>query len=279
VAEVDGTPFGRCRLVELLGRGGMAEVWQAYDTAIDRVVALKVLPANFADDKVYQQRFRREAKAAAGLDEPHVVPIHDFGEIDGRLYVTMQLIKGRDLQAVLADGPLPPPRAVGIIEQVASAMHAAHRIGLVHRDVKPSNIRIAENDFAYLIDFGIARAAGETGLTITGVAVGTWAYMAPERFGTGQADPRSDIYALTCVRRDARATRWDAVYGKGQSSGHRFDRRGGLARVRASRRAARRVHHRTVAGGWRDLDRIDEHAPDGEWRHAARRLRPGGEPL
>ena len=196
---MDGTPFGRYRLVELLGRGGMGEVWQAYDTAIDRVVALKVLPANFADDEVFQERFRREAKAAAGLDEPHVVPIHDFGEIEGRLYVTMRLIEGQDLQTLLDDGPLEPARAVGIIEQIASALHAAHRIGLVHRDVKPSNIRVAENDFAYLIDFGIARAIGETGLTSTGVAVGTWAYMAPERFSTGQADPRSDIYALTCV--------------------------------------------------------------------------------
>src|SRR5215469_4351698 len=94
VAELNGTPFGRYRLVELLGRGGMGEVWRAYDTAIDRVVALKVLPANFADDPVFQERFRREAHAAAQLNEPHVVPIHDFGEIEGRLYVTMRLIDG-----------------------------------------------------------------------------------------------------------------------------------------------------------------------------------------
>ena len=185
--------------MELLGRGGMGEVWRAYDTAIDRVVALKVLPADLADDPVFQERFRREARAAAGLDEPHVVPIHDFGEIDGRLYVTMRLIQGQDLQKMLQAGPLPPERAVAIIEQIASALHAAHRIGLVHRDVKPSNIRVAENDFAYLIDFGIARAVGESGLTSTGVAVGTWAYMAPERFQSGIADARADIYALTCV--------------------------------------------------------------------------------
>jgi serine/threonine protein kinase len=155
---LEGTPFGRYRLVELLGRGGMGEVWRAYDTAIDRVVALKMLPANFADDEVYQERFRREAHAAAGLNEPHVIPIYDFGEIEGRLYVTMRLIEDRDLQSMLAEGPLEPARAVGIIDQIASALHAAHRIGLVHRDVKPSNILIAEDDFAYLIDFGIARA-------------------------------------------------------------------------------------------------------------------------
>ena len=177
----------------------MGEVWRAYDTAIDRVVALKVLPANFADDEVYQERFRREAHAAAGLNEPHVIPIHDFGEIDGRLYVTMRLIEGRDLGSILAEGPLEPARAIRIIDQIASALHAGHRIGLVHRDVKPSNILVTEDDFAYLIDFGIARAAGETGLTSTGATIGTWAYMAPERFRTGTADPRSDIYALACV--------------------------------------------------------------------------------
>jgi serine/threonine protein kinase len=196
---VDGTPFGQYRLVELLGRGGMGEVWRAYDTVTDRVVALKVLPANFAQDSVFQQRFRREAHAAAQLNEPHVVPIHTYGEIDGRLFVDMRLIEGRDLQTVLAAGPLKPQRAVHIIEQVAQALQAAHAVGLVHRDVKPSNILLDDNDFAYLIDFGIARAVGETGLTSTGAAIGTWTYMAPERFSGGTADARADIYALACV--------------------------------------------------------------------------------
>jgi serine/threonine protein kinase len=196
---VEGTPFGRYRLVALLGRGGMGEVWRAYDPTMDRVVALKLLPTNFADDPVFQERFRREAHAAAGLDEPHVVPIHDFGEIDGRLYVTMRLIKGRDLQTVLADGALSRERAVRIIEQVAQALHAAHKVGLVHRDIKPSNILLDDNDFAYLIDFGIARAAGQTGLTSTGLTMGTWSYMSPERFQSGTADARADIYALACV--------------------------------------------------------------------------------
>ena len=149
---MDGTPFGRYRLVELLGRGGMGEVWRAYDTAIDRVVALKVLPANFADDPVFRERFRREAHAAAQLNEPHVVPIHDVGEIEGRLYVTMRLIDGRDLQSVLAEGPLSPERAVRIIEQVAQALCAAHKVGLVHRDIKASNILLDDNDFGCLDD-------------------------------------------------------------------------------------------------------------------------------
>ncbi|MGZ8814007.1 MAG: serine/threonine-protein kinase, partial [Mycobacterium sp.] len=200
---MDGTPFGRYKLVELLGRGGMGDVWRAYDTVTDRVVAVKVLPAHLADDQTFQERFRREARAAAGLNNPHVVPIHDFGEIDGRLFVDMRLIEGEDLGTLLRSGPLPPQRAIKIIEQIALALFAAHRIGLVHRDVKPSNILVTEDDFAYLIDFGIARVAGEAGLTDTGAAVGTWAYMAPERFSTGAADARADVYALTCVLYEA----------------------------------------------------------------------------
>jgi len=196
---VKGTPFGRYQLIELLGRGGMGEVWKAFDSATQRVVAVKVLPPQLAADPVFEQRFRREAYAAAGLNDPHVVPIHNFGEIEGRLYVDMRLIDGQDLEHVLTHGPLDPLRAVKIIEQISSALNSAHRVGLVHRDVKPSNILLAEDDFAYLIDFGIARGAGETGLTATGNVVGTWPYMAPERFTTGQTDTRSDIYALACV--------------------------------------------------------------------------------
>ena len=193
------TPFGRYQLIELLGRGGMGEVWKAFDTATQRVVAVKVLPTQLAADPVFERRFRREAFTAASLNNPHVVPIHNFGEIEGRLYVDMRLIEGEDLHNVLARGPLDPGRAVKIIEQVASALNAAHRAGLVHRDVKPSNILLDEEDFAYLIDFGIARGAEDTGLTGTGNVVGTWPYMAPERFTKGLADTRSDIYALACV--------------------------------------------------------------------------------
>lgn len=197
--DQDGTPFGRYRLIELIGRGGMGEVWRAYDTETSRVVAVKVLSDNLAADPTFVQRFRREALAAAGLNDPHVIPIHHFGEIDGRLYVDMRLIKGRDLQSIIADGVMDPARAVLIVEQIASALYDAHQIGLVHRDVKPSNILVTPNDFAYLIDFGIASAAGESRMTNTGSVIGTWAYMAPERLSQGQTDPRSDTYALACV--------------------------------------------------------------------------------
>ncbi len=197
---MEGTPFGRYRLIELLGRGGMGEVWRAHDTDTDRVVAIKVLPANLSDDEMFQQRFRREAHAAARLNSPHVIPIHHYGEIDGRLYVDMRLIEGRDLAAALAEGPIEPARAVRIIEGIAEALQAAHKVGLVHRDVKPSNILLDENDFAYLIDFGIARAMEETRLTSTGNAIGTFHYMAPERLGDHPTDDaRADIYALACV--------------------------------------------------------------------------------
>src|ERR1700758_943221 len=183
----------------MLGRGGMGQVWRAYDSATERMVALKVLPEHLAADEAFVQRFRREAHAAARLNNPHVIPIHTYGEIDGRLYVDMRLIDGDDLERELACGPMDVERAVHIVEQAAKALYAAHKVGLVHRDVKPSNILLAEDDFAYLIDFGIARGAGETGLTGTGNVIGTWPYMAPERFSTGRSDKSSDIYALTCV--------------------------------------------------------------------------------
>ncbi|CRZ16266.1 serine/threonine protein kinase StpK7 [Mycolicibacterium neworleansense] len=198
---MDSTPFGHYQLQKLIGRGGMGEVYQAYDSDTDRIVALKVLPPHLAQDEAFQGRFRQESHAAAGVNDPHVVPIHGYGEIDGRLYLDMRLIEGRNLGAVLANSgkPMDPALAVSLVEQVGMALDAAHKVGLVHRDVKPSNILIADNDFVYLIDFGLARCADDVGITTAGSTVGTLAYMAPERFEGGKADPRSDIYALACV--------------------------------------------------------------------------------
>jgi serine/threonine kinase PknH len=196
---VDEVVFGRYRLLSVIGEGGMGKVYKAHDTVIDRDVAIKVLPTELGAEPEYRQRFHREAHTAARLTEPHIIPIHDTGEIDGRLYLDMRLIEGRDLQAVLVDGPMRPQRAVHIIEQLAAALDAAHAVGLVHRDVKPSNALVNGHDFVYLIDFGLAHDAAAAKLTSTGIIMGTLTYMAPERFTAGVADARSDIYALACV--------------------------------------------------------------------------------
>ncbi len=193
--------FGHYELRGMLGRGGMGQVFRAYDTATDRTVALKVLPPHMAEDDEFQQRFRREARIAASLNDPHVVPIHSYGEIDGRLYVDMRLIEGRDLEQYMAEngGRLSADRAVSVVEQVAAALDSAREVGLIHRDVKPSNILVTTaRDFVYLIDFGIARTAADTALTRDGHTMGTVAYMAPERF-RGTTDHRADVYSLACV--------------------------------------------------------------------------------
>ncbi|GAC69454.1 protein kinase domain-containing protein [Gordonia soli] len=194
-----GTTLGPYRIGALLGRGGMGEVYEAYDSKKDRTVALKLLPPQLSDNDDFRERFLRESRTAARLSEPHIIPIHDFGEIDGLLYIDMRMVTGRDLRAELAKGPLAPSRAVQILTQIASALDSAHASGLVHRDVKPDNILIDENDFAYLVDFGIAHGATETRLTVAGSALGSLAYMAPERFGDQPAGPVSDVYSLACV--------------------------------------------------------------------------------
>lgn len=201
---VDKRVFGRYRLLELIGQGGMGTVFKAKDTGpMDRVVALKFISAEYSQNPVFRERLFREARTAGCLGEPHVVPIHSCGEIDGQLYIDMRFVKGTDLQTVLAQhGPLDPTRAVAIIRQIAAALVAAHAENIVHRDVKPSNILVTGNDFAYLVDFGIATAktaAGETALTRSEGILGTLKYMAPERFNNAEVGPPADSYALACV--------------------------------------------------------------------------------
>src|SRR5690348_11499053 len=174
--------FGQYRIEGIIGSGGMGEVFRAYDTRRDREVALKLLPTALSDDPEYQRRFQRESYAVARLHEPHVIPIHDFGEIDGRLFIDMRLVRGSDVRKILrTEAFLSPSRAVRITEQVASALDAAHHDGLLHRDVKPENVLVADGDFAYLADFGIARSFTDSSLTSTQATVGTCQYMAPER--------------------------------------------------------------------------------------------------
>ncbi|MDR7168629.1 serine/threonine-protein kinase [Nocardia kruczakiae] len=195
-----GTRFGPYEVRSLLGRGGMGEVYEAFDTGRDRVVALKILPEQLAQDATYQDRFRRESQAAARLAEPHIIPIHDWGETGGSLFLDMRLVRGENLRTLLRrQGKLDTDRAVAIVEQVAAALDAAHAAGLVHRDVKPANILVTPADFAYLTDFGIARDEGDNPHTTGSHAAGSYTYMAPERFDSGPVTARADIYSLACV--------------------------------------------------------------------------------
>src|SRR6476661_96320 len=195
-----GTQFGSYEIRSLIGIGGMGEVYSAYDTVRERMVALKLLRTDVAADPSYQDRFRRESRIAARLQEPHVIPVHDFGEIDGVLYIDMRLVEGGSVKDVLrVNGALPPARAVSIITQVAAALDAAHANGLVHRDIKPENVLLTPDDFAYLVDFGIAYGGGEASVTKTGLVIGSCAYMATERLSGTAGGPASDIYSLTCL--------------------------------------------------------------------------------
>jgi hypothetical protein len=202
--------FGQYRLEELLGVGGMGEVYRAYDTVRGRVVAIKRLPEHMAADEVFKARFRSESALVARLREPHIIPIHDFGEIDGRLYIDMRLVDGPNFAALLAQqGPIAPESAVNLVAQIAAALDVAHAENLVHRDIKPSNVLISGSaEFAYLADFGIARLLGESEVvTAAGATVGSVHYMAPERFTGGEIDHRVDVYSLGCLLFEALTAR------------------------------------------------------------------------
>lgn len=195
-----GSRFGPYELQAVIGIGGMGEVYRAYDTVRERVVALKLLRPDVAADPTFRDRFRRESRIAARLHDPHVIPVHDFGEIDGVLYIDMRLVEGASLKDELRNhGTLSHGRTVSIIGQVAAALDAAHANRLVHRDIKPENVLLTPDDFAYLVDFGIAYGGGEASVTKTGLVIGSCAYMAPERLNGEPGGPASDVYSLTCM--------------------------------------------------------------------------------
>ncbi|MFE2558597.1 serine/threonine-protein kinase [Streptomyces sp. NPDC059352] len=198
-----------------IGRSGMAVVYRAQDLRLDRVVALKLLAPELARDDTFRKRFAYESRVAASLDHPHILPIFEAGETEGVLYIAMKYVPGLDLRALLdRDGPLPVPTALRIAAQVASALDAAHAHDLVHRDVKPSNILVAEGtdgdhpEHVYLTDFGLTKKSlSLTGFTTVGEFVGTLDYIAPEQISGRPVDGRSDQYSLACVVYEALAGR------------------------------------------------------------------------
>jgi outer membrane protein assembly factor BamB/serine/threonine protein kinase len=201
INDLTGQTLGKYRLEQEIGRGAMAVVYRATDTALNRQVALKVLPTYFSHDPEFVRRFQREARVAAGLSHPGIVQIYDVGEApDGTLYIAMQEA-GETLKHMLQrEGPLPLARALAIAEQVAAALDYAHRRGVIHRDVKASNILVSQGDQAMLADFGIARVGQESGITAPGFALGTPEYLAPEQAEAGKpVDYRADLYALGVV--------------------------------------------------------------------------------
>jgi serine/threonine protein kinase len=196
-----GSDFLGYRIEELIGRGGMGIVYRAYDLRLKRTVALKLVTPELALDERFRERFARETELAMSLEHPNVVPIHDAGEVDGRLYLAMRLVAGTDLRQLLrAEGPLEPSRAVAICGQVASALDAAHAKALIHRDVKPSNVLLDEGEHVYLADFGLTRRPDEQGAPAgEGRSIGTPAYLAPEQIEGQQVDGRADVYSLGCL--------------------------------------------------------------------------------
>ncbi|MCL5291748.1 MAG: protein kinase [Actinobacteria bacterium] len=190
---------GRYRIIEALGRGGVATVYTANDEVLDRVVALKVLDERCSRDAAFIERFKREAQAAAGVRHPNVVTIFDSGEYNGSHFIVMEYVEGRTLKDLLAEGALDPDRAVRISIQIARALAHAHRSCIIHRDVKPANIIVAHDGVAKIADFGIARALDRPGITQTGRVLGTAEYLSPEQALGKSADVRSDIYSFGIV--------------------------------------------------------------------------------
>lgn len=194
-----GSTVAGYRVEALIARGGMGVVYRATHLGLERQVALKVIARELADREGFRERFLRESRLAARLDHPAVVPIYDSREVEGELIVAMRLVPGGDLRRLIErEGPLPPARAVALLGQVAAALDAAHAAGIVHRDVKPHNV-LVDGERAYLSDFGLAKALGESGVASGASVVGTAEYMSPEQWRGGAVGPAADVYSLGCV--------------------------------------------------------------------------------
>ena len=205
ISVAAGSRIAGYRLEEQIGAGGMAVVFRACDERLQRLVALKVLSPALAADEAFRQRFIRESRAAAAVDDPHIIPVHEAGEANGMLFIAMRYVRGGDVRTVIRrEGPLSPSRAAAIISAVASALDAAHAAGLVHRDVKPANMlvdrRPGRPDHVYLSDFGLSKGAQSSlGLTGSGQFLGTLNYSAPEQIQGRPVDGRADEYSLACA--------------------------------------------------------------------------------
>lgn len=194
-----GQTLGQYQIVEQIGKGGMATVFKAYQPRLDRYVAIKVLPAYYAHEEGFSERFVREAKAIARLDHPNILPVYDFGQTDGLSYIVMKYVAAGTIKERLGQ-PLVPEDTIDILKQVASALDHAHDQGILHRDVKPGNILIDANGWVYLSDFGLAKMVeGSVQLTGSGVGIGTPAYMSPEQGQGLKVDGRTDVYALGVI--------------------------------------------------------------------------------
>jgi serine/threonine-protein kinase len=196
--------FAGCRIEGVAARGGMGIVYRATQLPLGRAVALKLVSPDRAADSTFLARFEREARLAASIEHPNVIPVYAAGEEDGRLYIVMRWVEGTDLHTLIAEsGALEPGSAAAVVAQVGAGLDAAHAAGLVHRDVKPANVLIAGHDatgHAYLTDFGLTlEISADTRLTESGAWLGSVNFMAPEQFEAGRVDMRTDVYALGCL--------------------------------------------------------------------------------
>ena len=191
---------GRYHIVERIAAGGMGEVFRAHDAVLAREVAIKVLHRSLAGDQSFVDRFRREARAAAGLSHPNIVAVYDWGAVDGIYYMVMEYVRGRASRELLNRyGKLEPAQAAEVLRQTLLALGHAHQQGLVHRDIKPENILITTDGVVKVTDFGLARAYADGRQTQAGTVTGTVQYLAPEQIRGEPADPRSDLYSLGVV--------------------------------------------------------------------------------
>ncbi len=203
VGDLTGQRLGNYRINGVLGKGGMSVMYRATDVRLGRKVALKVIGAHLGADAEFRERFVDEARNTSAIDHPNVVPLYDFGELDGMHYIAMRLVEGSDLASLIAAGPMEKERAVSLLEQVADALDSMHSRGLVHLDVKPANVLVAKRqavrEHVYVADFGLTRRGATGHRTRGGDFLGSPTYAAPEHLRGEALDGRTDQYALACV--------------------------------------------------------------------------------